>query len=133
MSIFRFNNLILFLFTILIGVVSSAAPYAAPIVGDDAKALYSLVADDSNSDVDLFVSCSYIKTSKGFMLQLCIVDDGYINSPVREMVSNILLANRKPISDAQGEYIINAHYKCSNAPQYSCTFEDESDYINRPK
>lgn len=132
------NHTLLSLLAVLpfMGTITSAAQFSTPIVGNSARTLYELAADsgepDASGPVELSAGCHYTKKKGKFVLALCDSEIGFINSPIREMLSKILLANRVPTIVEEDRYSIGVHLICSKEQaNYQCQLEDFADYNSR--
>lgn len=107
-----------------------ALPYKNEITGELAKAIYVLAEDSSSPGVPgprtFDLSCAYEKASDTFKLLLCICDDGYINPPLNQQISDFLLSNRTPDHMDHNNYVISARALCTaDGEVYRCKFEDQ--------
>jgi hypothetical protein len=129
------NSLILCVLATFFGFNAFAAKFEKAVTGEDAKALYELAGDPGDSDYkgpnELSAGCHYDKPGNDRSLQFCDSEIGFINSPVREILSRILLANRTPEFVENEHYAIGVHFICVSEPAYSCDLEDLSDYNAR--
>ena len=106
-----------------------AEKYPTRITGEDAEFFYILAdaPDEYQSDSEprvLSCGCHYTKEDNQFNLAYCDFGDGFINAPLRNILSQILLSNRTPKFMEFDRYAIGVTYKCVKIPEYSCEFED---------
>lgn len=109
------------------------AEWTQGVSGNDAKLLYLVAAatdgsDDEKSEVQLAGDCLFGKNASGYFLQTCNYEEGYINSPVKEILSAVMLANRRPKPVDDESYLIGVYYHCSKTlTHYQCTLMDPED------
>lgn len=111
-----------------------ADKFPTVITGKDAEMFYRMADDPDLSESeprDFECGCHYTKEGDQFNMAFCDSRVGFINSPVREILSQILISNRTPKFMEFDRYAIGVYYKCVKSPAYSCEFEDLEDFKKR--
>ena len=107
----------------------NALPFNKELKGELAKDVYILADSTDNPGTPgprtVDITCAYQKVDSTYAMDMCIMNEGFVNPPLNEQVAQFFLENRQPQPLEESIYTIGARANCTaDGEVYLCKFED---------